>query len=114
MGERDGVREEILIPGWWGALGRRQIIVWAWGPLGCFQQENLGQRRAEGQAQERPGTCVTRDVCPMRPAVPSVEHLAPLPSSTPPTGRSPSQAIGRVAVLSPERPALGLELWLRE
>lgn len=29
VGERDSVREEVLIPGRWGALGDRQVIVWA-------------------------------------------------------------------------------------
>lgn len=49
MGEGDGIWEEVLIPGWDGALGDRQVIARACGLLCGFQQENLGGERAEGQ-----------------------------------------------------------------
>ena len=90
MGKRDGVREETLVPGWWGVLGRRKVIVWAWGPLCCFQKENLGRRRAEGQARgtgERGRECQgtsTAHSCDNRPPTGMFSRPAPT-SGSPPT-----------------------------
>lgn len=63
VGEGDGVREEVLIPGWWGALGGRQVIARACGLLCCLQQQNLGTR-----AEVRP---------PARPEMRAYSHLMP-------------------------------------
>lgn len=71
MGEGDGIWEEVLIPGWDGALGDRQVIARACGLLCGFQQENLGRERTEGQdpgqARDR---CALGMCAPMRPAAP--------------------------------------------
>ena len=86
MGEGDGVREEVLVPGWWGALGGRQVIARACRLLCRLQQENLGTR-AEVRTPARPETrvyeiCVPGDITPLVGLLlPFWNILPPLPSS---------------------------------
>lgn len=93
VGEGDGIREEVLVPGREGALGGRQLIARARGLLGCFQQENLGRRRAggevPGQARDpRALGCVPHESSCPKSGVVNTAPLAgvfppPLPSSRP-------------------------------
>lgn len=60
MGNRNGIWQEVLVPGWWGALRGWQVIVWTCRLLGCLQQENLGFQRGQPLTHvAKPGTVHT-------------------------------------------------------
>ena len=117
MGKRDGVREETLVPGRWGVLGRRQVIVWARGPLRCFQKENLGRRRAEGQARgtgeqgrERQGTSTAHCSWDHQPPTGMFSHPHLRKPSDPPAQAGPLRTHSESHhTLLLELPSLGLD-----